>query len=174
MAMLVFPVFPSPDVLMNYSDIRTDKTQQNDPGPAGTLQEKKLMSGFFVDFFRIKDFGSYNIALQGAVEAGHISGMAGSPGLFNPVNQAVLIAVGKDLRNVLEMAALLSLLPEFLPAPAVIVGKTRFLRQPDGFFVRICHHEHFIAQLILHNDRDEPVLEFKVQHGIHFLKKYCS
>ena len=48
--------------------------------------------------------------------------MASGTGLLNLVYEAVLVAVHEDLLNLLEMPALLALLPEFFPAPAVVMG----------------------------------------------------
>ena len=42
---------------------------------------------------------------------------AGSAGLFDLVYKAVLIAIDKDLLNLLEMPALFSFFPEFFSAP---------------------------------------------------------
>ena len=86
-------------------------------------EQKRSVSFLPVYFFGIEHFCPHYIALKRTVEAGGITRVARSAGLLDFIDQAVLIAVGKDAHNLLEMAALLAFLPELLPAPAVVVGK---------------------------------------------------
>ena len=81
------------------------------------------MSLLSVHFFRIEHFRSHHFACKSTIETGGISRVTGSALLFNQVQQAVFITVGKDFYNFLKMSAFLTFFPEFLPAPADSNGR---------------------------------------------------
>ena len=122
------------------------------------------MARLFVYLLRVEHFRPHDIPVKRAVEAGRVAGVAGGTRLHHLVDQAVVVAVGEDPLHLLDVAALLALLPELLPAPAVVVGEAGLLREPHGLFAGIGHHQHLAALCILHDHRDEPVLEFQVRH----------
>ena len=71
--------------------------------------------------------------------------MAGSTGLGHFVDETILITVRENPFHLLEVTALLAFLPEFLPAPAVVVGEAGLLRKSHGLFAGIGHHQHLAA-----------------------------
>ena len=121
-----------------------------------------------IDFFRVNDLPADNIPVKRSEKAAAVSGMAGSTGLLNFVEEAVLVAVHEDLYNFLEMAALLAFLPEFFPAPAKVMGIARRLREVHCLLVCVCHHEDIPGFCILHDHRDQPpVREPEGKHLMH-------
>src|SRR5512145_2931132 len=86
-------------------------------------EQKRSVPFLPVYLLGIEHFCPHYIAIKRAVETGGIARVARGAGLLDFVDQAVLITVGKDAHVLLEMAALLAFLPEFLPAPGVKVGR---------------------------------------------------
>ena len=65
--------------------------------------------------------------------------LAGFDGHFK--DEAILVAINKDLFYFLEMTALFAFFPEFFSASAVIDGEAGFNGLIKGFFVHICEHQ---------------------------------
>src|SRR5208282_674895 len=113
---------------------------------AGAILRKKRpapasVPGLSIDFFRVKNLLFDNFPVQSPEKAAAVPGMAGGAGLLHLVDEAVLIAVHEDLLNLLEMPALLAFLPEFFPAPAVVMGIAGRFGKAHFLLVCICHHE---------------------------------
>src|SRR5665647_285408 len=125
-----------------YNNGKKSKCRCKKVQPAQQINSVPL---FPVHFLRVKHLFPYYIALKRAVEARFEPGVACSALLLYEIEQAVLVAIGKDADYLLEVTALFALLPEFLPAPAVIVGISGFLCQTHGLIVCIGHHQYFAA-----------------------------
>lgn len=92
--------------------------------------------------------------------------MAGSPGLIDPVEKAVFVAVDEDLVDALEMARLLALLPEPLARSAIVMGETGLTGKPDGFIVRVRDHQYISSSGVLNDNRNQSVAVSNLKHRI--------
>src|SRR5688572_29534981 len=99
-----------------------------------------------------------------------MAGMAGGAGLLHLVEDGVLVAVDEYARDPLDVSALLSFLPEFLPAPAVIVCISGGPGEFQRLSVRVGEHQNLTRPSFLHDDRYQSVLELY----LHIVSHSCD
>ena len=83
--------------------------------------------------------------------------MARRADLGNLGEDGILVAVRREGFHILEMSACLAFHPKFIPASAVVSHFTCFQCHIIRFLVHICHHQHFVGLIILHDHSHMPV-----------------
>jgi hypothetical protein len=98
-------------------------------------------------------------AVDAAVEAGAALGVtAAAATLVHAQDEGVLVAVGRDLDDFLELAAGGALVPELLAAAAVVHRLAELQGLAQGFGIHVGEHERRTGVGIHRHGRDEAVL----------------
>lgn|GEM_PF-26338 len=93
-----------------------------------------------------------------AVKAGIPACVAGScADLFHIQNQGVLITVGADFHNALDVAGGGTLVPEFLARAGPINCFTDFQSAAQGFLIHVCQHQRLLGYGIHGKGRDQTI-----------------
>ena len=111
-----------------------------------------------VYLLRIEDHSGDLFTIRRPVEARGMAGMAGGTDLFHLIEDCVCVAVDEYAADSVEMSAFLSFLPEFLPAPAIVMcvsgGPGEFQCQS----VCVGEHQDIAGPSLLHDDRHQSVI----------------
>jgi hypothetical protein len=96
------------------------------------------------------------LLLEPPGEARAVPGVAGGAAdLLDLQQEDVLVAIGADLADLLDVAALLALAPQAPPAARPVVRQARLQRQPQGIGVHPGDHEDLARVGVLGNGRHE-------------------
>ena len=146
------------------------------------MEMRLLPVGFCrVEVARVVGHGRRRLAIfkgNGSVEAGASPCVAGGivtgDGNFQP--HGVLISIGAEFLQRLEIARRLALLPDFVSGAAVIVGNAGFERKRQCLRIHMRHHQQLTVPGIRHNGGDEAVgIEFRRERtGSFKLRLICG
>lgn len=98
-----------------------------------------------------------------AVKAGAALGVAATPAvLFDPQDEGVLVAIGQQFDDFLELAARGTFVPELLAAAAPIHGLSFFDGLAQGFRVHVGQHQGGTGLRVQSHGRDQAIgIEFR-------------
>src|SRR5918998_3040508 len=97
-------------------------------------------------------------AHQGLEETTPLAGVTGRPRRVHPVEQRVTVAIETYLDHPLGVAARLSLAPELVPGPGVVVGLVRLQRHLHSLPARVGQRQDLARLGVLGDNGDETVL----------------